>query len=150
VPAARLVLVGDGPERSALERRAAALGIEGRVDFRGALPHDAALRVVAGARAALLSSSWENMPHSVVEALSVGVPVVATAVGGVPEVVRHEENGLLVAAGDAAALAEAMQRVVTDDDLRGWLAAAAKGSVERLDRETIYTRLEEILAAAAS
>jgi glycosyltransferase involved in cell wall biosynthesis len=150
VPDARLVLVGEGPERSALERRASELGIEGRVEFRGALPRDAALRVVAGARAALLSSSWENMPHSAVEALSVGVPVVATAVGGVPEIVRHEENGLLVAADDAAALAEAMQRVVTDDDLRGWLAAAAKGSVERLDRETIYSRLEEILAAAAS
>ncbi len=97
VPAARLVVVGDGPERAELERRASASDANGRIEFLGTRSRHEALAIVAGARAALLSSDWENLPHSAVEALSVGVPVVATAVGGVPEVVRDDENGLLVA-----------------------------------------------------
>lgn len=144
VEGARLVVVGDGPDRAALERLAG-----DRVEFRGALPRDDALRVVAGAEAALLSSAWENLPHSSVEALSVGVPVVATAVGGVPEVVRDGENGLLVPARDPDALAAAMRRLLDEPGLRDRLAAGAKPSVEALSSETVYTRLEAILAAAA-
>jgi glycosyltransferase involved in cell wall biosynthesis len=150
VPDARLVLVGDGPERSVLERRATELGVAERVEFRGALPREQALRVVAGARAAVLSSVWENLPHAAVEALSVGVPVVATAVGGVPEVVRDEENGLLVAPNDAEALAGALHRMLVDDELRGGLAASAVRSVAAIDRDTVYGRLEQILADAAT
>jgi len=149
VPEARLVLVGDGPERSGLERRAAELGVTDRVEFRGSLARDEALRVLAGSRAALLTSAWENLPHAAVEALSVGVPVVATAVGGVPEVVRDQENGLLVPPNDADALAAAMRRILDETELRDWLAAAAKPSVAELARDTIYGRLEEILAEAA-
>ena len=70
VPEARLVLVGDGPDRAELEQLAAASAAAGRIAFRGSLPRDDALRVVAGAEAGLLSSDWENLPHSAVEALS--------------------------------------------------------------------------------
>lgn len=149
VPAARLLLVGDGPERASLEHRAAELGLDGRVTFLGSRPRDEALRLLAGADAALLSSDWENLPHSAVEALSVGTPVVSTAVGGVPEVVRDGVNGLLVPAGSPAALAAAVAEVLGNTDLRGRLAAAARPSVERLDRDAIYGRLEEILKAVA-
>ena len=75
--------------------------------FVGALPRDRVLRRLAGAHAALLPSLWENLPHAAVEALSVGTPVVATSVGGVPEVVRDGVNGLLVPPGDVASLAGA-------------------------------------------
>jgi glycosyltransferase involved in cell wall biosynthesis len=150
VPEARLVLVGDGPERSALERRAADLGVGDRVEFRGPLPRGDALRIVAGSRAALLSSAWENLPHAAIEALSVGVPVVATAVGGVPEVVRDQENGLLVPPNDAEALATAMRRILEEDELRDWLAAAARPSVAALSRDAVYGRLEQILVEAAA
>jgi glycosyltransferase involved in cell wall biosynthesis len=84
-----------------------------------------------------------------VEALAVGTPVVSTAVGGVPEVVRDDENGLLVPARDAAALAEALQRVLGDDALRDRLAAAAKPSVAAIGRDAVYGRLEQILLEAA-
>ena len=70
------------------------------------------LRILYAADAALLSSRWENFPHLVVEALAVGTPVIATAVGGVPEVVRDGENGLLVPAGDPDALAAAIRRLL--------------------------------------
>jgi glycosyltransferase involved in cell wall biosynthesis len=145
-----LVLVGDGPERAHLERRARQLELDGRVRFVGALPRADALRYLAGARAAVLSSAWENLPHAAVEALAVGTPVVATAVGGVPEVVRDGENGLLVGAHDAHALAGAIRRVVDDAHLRDTLAASARRSVAAIGREEIYTRLEEILAEAAA
>ena len=144
VPTARLVLVGDGPERADLERAAGE-----RVEFRGALSRDEALRTVAGAEAALLSSDWENLPHSAVESLSVGVPVVSTAVGGVPEVVRDGENGLLVPPGRPEELAAAMRRVLEEPGLRARLAAQAKPSVEAISSEAIYGRLEALLAEAA-
>lgn len=149
VPEARLVVVGDGPDRAALEQEAARSAAAGRIDFRGSLSRDDALRVVAGAEAGLLSSAWENLPHSAVEALSVGVPVVATSVGGVPEVVRDGENGLLVPPGRPDDLAAAMRRVLDEPGLRGRLAAAAQPSVEAISSEAIYGRLEALLIEAA-
>jgi glycosyltransferase involved in cell wall biosynthesis len=150
VPEARLELVGDGPERAELESRVTASGLDGRVSFHGAQPRQAVLAHLAGARAAVLSSAWENLPHAAVEALSVGTPVVSTAVGGVPEVVHDGENGLLVPANDTTAFADALRRVVTDDALRAKLAAAAKPSVAAIGREAVYTRLEQILLEATA
>jgi glycosyltransferase involved in cell wall biosynthesis len=149
VPEARLVVVGDGPERGALERLAAELGLDGRVSFRGSLPREEALRLLAGAEGALLSSDWENLPHAAVEALSVGTPVVSTAVGGVPEVVRDGENGLLVPPGSPEALAGAVGRLLGEEGLRTSLAAAARASVARLARDDVYGRLEAVLLEAA-
>ena len=149
VPSARLQLVGDGPERERLVRLARDLGLADRVVFAGALPRDRVLRRLAGARAAILPSLWENLPHAAVEALSVGTPVVATAVGGVPEVVHDDVNGLLVPPGDPHALAGAIARIVEDSALRARLAAAAQPSVEAIGREPTYARLEQILLEAA-
>lgn len=150
VPAARLVVVGDGPERNAWQRHAADSPADGRVEFRGALPRDDALEVVAGATAALLSSDYENLPHSAVEALSVGVPVVATAVGGVPEVVHDGRNGLLVQPGRPGELAAALRRLLDEPGLRDRLAAGAKPSVEAISSEAVYGELERLLAEAAA
>jgi glycosyltransferase involved in cell wall biosynthesis len=150
VPGARLLLIGDGPERASLEALTRTLGLVDRVEFAGPLPRDRVLAALAGARAAVLSSEWENLPHAAVEALAVGTPVVATAVGGVPEVVHDDVNGLLVPAGNVDAFATALRRVLEDDALRDRLAAAAQPSVAAIGREPIYTRLEAILAEAAS
>ena len=149
VPEARLLLVGDGPERSHLVGLVREAGLESRVEFVGAKPRSEVLSLFAGAQAALLPSTWENLPHAVVEALSVGTPVVATAVGGVPEVVQDGQNGLLVPPGDAPALAGAMRRLL-DPGLRDRLAAAARPSVAAIGRERIYARLEQIILEAAA
>ncbi len=91
------------------------------------------LRLFRAADASVLPSAWENFPHTVVEALAVGCPVIATAVGGVPEVVRDGENGLLVPPGDAAALAAAIERFFGD-------ASCASGCAAPLrDRSTGYS-----------
>jgi glycosyltransferase involved in cell wall biosynthesis len=149
VPKAHLTIVGDGPDRARLEERAAASPGRERISFRGALPRAEAIAVLAGADACVISSAWENFPHAAVEALAVGVPVVATAVGGVPEIVHDGENGLLVPAGSADALAVALRRVVDENGLRGRLAGAARRSVEPLTAERVYGRLEAILAEVA-
>jgi glycosyltransferase involved in cell wall biosynthesis len=144
-----LVIAGAGDEVQQLERRAAELGLDGRVRFVGPQPRERVLELFRAADAALLSSSWENFPHTVVEALAVGTPVVATATGGVAEVVRDGENGLLVAPGDAEALAGAVQRYFSDAELRARLREAAAPSVADYSAERIYGRLEDVLLAAA-
>jgi glycosyltransferase involved in cell wall biosynthesis len=150
VPEVELVLAGDGDERAVLESRARELGLDGRVRFLGSLPRDQVLVLLRSADAALLSSAWENFPHTLVEALAVGTPAIATAVGGVREIVTDGENGLLVPPGDPAALAGAIRRFLDDPDLRARLTEAAATSAQRFSAERIYGRLEEILAGAAA
>lgn len=150
VPGARLALVGDGPEREGLERLTLDLGLADRVEFLGSVPRHMVLGYLSAARAAVLSSAWENLPHAAVEALSVGTPVVSTAVGGVPEVVRDGENGLLVPVGDVQALAGALQKMLDDDALHDRLAAGAQPSVAAMGRDATYARLEGFLAEAAA
>jgi glycosyltransferase involved in cell wall biosynthesis len=150
VPEVDFVLAGDGDERAALEQRAQELGLDGRVRFLGSLPRDEVLALFRRADAALLSSAWENFPHTLVEALAVGTPAIATAVGGVTEIVTDGENGLLVPSGDPAALAAAIRRFLADDQLRARLTAAAEPSAQRFSAERIYGRLEQILISAAA
>jgi glycosyltransferase involved in cell wall biosynthesis len=145
-----LLIAGDGPDLPCLRRRVAELGLDGRIRFLGPLERNEVLALFRAADASLLTSSWENFPHTVVEALAVGTPVIATSVGGVPELVRDGENGLLVPAGDTEALAVAIRRVTGEPALRERLAAAAAPSVESLRPETVYSRLEEILRRAAA
>jgi len=140
-----LLVAGDGPERAMLERRAAEPDLAGRVRFAGALARDEVLTLFRAADAALLTSTWENLPHSVLEALAVGTPVVATAVGGVPEVVRDGANGLLVPAGDVAAIAAAIDRLAGDEALRATLAANAAGSVAELDEPHLLERIVRLI-----
>ncbi len=148
VPRARLLVIGDGEERTELERRARSLGLNGRVAFRGSRPRAEVLAALAGAHAAILSSDWENHPHAAVEALAVGTPVVATAVGGVPELVHDGVNGLLVAPGQPEALAAAMGRLVDEPGLRERLASAAGDSLAGLDAASVYGRIETLLELA--
>jgi len=137
-----LLVAGDGPDRAALERL-------GHARFLGPLTRERVLELFSAGDAALLSSSWENFPHSVVEALAVGTPVIATRTGGVAEVVVDGENGLLVEPGDVDALAAAIDRFVADDALAAHLRASAAASVAAYSAESIYGRLEQILREAA-
>ncbi|MBA3787777.1 MAG: glycosyltransferase family 4 protein [Actinobacteria bacterium] len=150
LPDVSLLLAGDGPERERLERRAGQLDLGERVHFLGPRTRFEVLELFRAADASVLSSAWENFPHTLVEALAVGTPVVATAVGGVPEIVRDGENGLLVPPGDPLALAAALRRYLEDPELQERLRSAAAPSVEHLRPERIYGRLEELLTQVAS
>jgi glycosyltransferase involved in cell wall biosynthesis len=139
-----LLVAGDGEERVRLAARAPA-----NVRLLGSLDRRGVLELFRAADAALLSSAWENFPHALVEALAVGTPVLATSVGGIPEIVVDGENGLLVPAGDAGALADAVRRLFADADLRARLTAAAAPSVERFAPARTVEQLEAILQKAA-
>jgi glycosyltransferase involved in cell wall biosynthesis len=142
-----LVLAGEGDGAAGLRRRAEALG--DRVRFLGPLARDEVLELFAAADASVLSSAWENLPHAVLESLAVGTPVLATAVGGVPEIVEDGVNGLLVPAGDRGAFARAVGRFAADPALRTELRAGARASVERFAPERVYAELEAILRSVA-
>jgi glycosyltransferase involved in cell wall biosynthesis len=144
-----LVLAGDGGETDRMRALAQELGLDDRARFLGAQPRATVFELLAAADAALLSSSWENFPHIVVEALAVGTPVISTNVGGVGEIVRDGVNGLLVEIGDVDGLAAAIERYLGDEKLQERLRAAATESIERFAPEGIYGRLEQILARAA-
>ena len=148
VEGVQLFVAGEGDERERLERQVHELDLGGRVRFLGAQPRARVLELFAAADAALLSSSWENFPHSVVEALAVGTPVIATAAGGVGEVVRDGDNGLLVAPDDAPALADAIERYFADEELRARLRAAAAPSVVKYAPDRVFDRLEQKLLEA--
>jgi glycosyltransferase involved in cell wall biosynthesis len=145
----RLVIAGDGPDRVPLEARARELGVEDRVRFLGAQPRERIVELFRAADATILTSSWENFPHTVVEALAVGTPVLAMEAGGVGEVVRDGENGLLVPAGDTDALADALRRYFSDAVLRERLRARARPSVEPYSPERLFAELEATLARVA-
>jgi glycosyltransferase involved in cell wall biosynthesis len=130
-PTARMTIAGSGPQESELKRLAAELGMAERVRFAGRLDRDAVAALLHSADLSLNPSLADNMPNSVLEALAAGVPVVSTAVGGVPFVVEHERTALLVPPGDAEAMAAAMQRVLDDASLRARLCAAGLAEAER-------------------
>jgi glycosyltransferase involved in cell wall biosynthesis len=132
-----LLAAGDGEERAELSGA--------RVRLLGALPRERVLELFAASDAAVLSSSWETFSHMLVEALSVGTPVIATRVGGVPEIVEDDVNGLLVPPDDPAALADAIRRFFADDSLRSRLTAAAAPSVARFAPKAVFDTLEETL-----
>src|SRR6187431_1214084 len=104
--------------RRELELDGQVLVLAGRLRFLGSVPRETVLRLFRAADASVLPSAWENFPHTVVEALAVGCPVIASAVGGVPEVVRDGENGLLVPPGDPVALGAAISRFFAEPGLR--------------------------------
>jgi starch synthase (maltosyl-transferring) len=124
-----LTLVGDGSERAALEAEAAALELAERVRFLGARSDVPALLPTFDLL--VLPSLYEGMPNVALEAMASGLPVVATAVGGTPEVVLHGETGLLVPPAEAAALAGALAALAVDPARRARLGAAGRARVER-------------------
>src|SRR5204862_1696003 len=132
VPEARLVVVGDGPERAALERLAAELSLAERVRFEGW--REDARRYLTTFDVFVLPSRFEGFPLAVVEAMLARLPVVASAVGSVPEAVREGKTGLLVPPEEPAALAVALQRLLAAPSLR--LRLGDQGRALALDRFT--------------
>ena len=149
-PDVSLVLAGEGPYLERLRELARSMPLDSRARFLGPQPRQAVFELLRAADAALLSSSWENFPHMVVEALAVGTPVLATDVGGVTEILRDGENGLLVPMNDPDALAGAIRRYFDDEALQERLRAATVASVARFAPDAIYARLEALLEEAAS
>lgn len=122
----RCVVIGDGPCRPELESLRARLELETAVEMPGAASQKEIVNWWQQADVGVLTSDNEGMPVSLMEAAACGVPVVATAVGGVPELVEQGVTGLLAQRGDAAALAGALAALLTDASLRARMSLAAR------------------------
>jgi glycosyltransferase involved in cell wall biosynthesis len=125
LPDLRVSIAGSGPEREALERLSASLGLANVVRFTGRLETAEIANLYRDADLLLNPSRADNTPNSLLEAAACAVPIVTTNVGGVPYLVEHGRTAWLVPADSAGEMAEAMRRVLDDAELRQRLCAAA-------------------------
>jgi len=146
-PNARFLIVGEGPAAGSLAEQIAQLDLKGVVHLAGF--HQDVPSILSAADLFVLPSHMEGLPNAVLEAFAAGLPVVASAVGGLPEAVEHERTGLLVPPGDAPALAAAVCRLLREPQFarlvarQGSQAAREKFSLQRVAR--IYAALYEEL-----
>ncbi len=129
--ACRVVLAGDGPERRALEALCARLGVADRVTFLGEVAHDRVPAVLQEMDVFAMPSTWEGFGVAAVEAQAMELPVVASWVHGIPDVVAHGQTGFLTPPGDARALAAAIAALARDRELRVEMGRNGRRFVER-------------------
>jgi colanic acid/amylovoran biosynthesis glycosyltransferase len=125
-----LVLVGDGPDRRRIERHTAALGLKDRVRLLGLLPEHQTLSEVAQSDLLVLASFMEGLPVVLMEAMALGVPVIAPRLAGVPELVQEGVHGLLFAPSNWSELSDALGKLLTDRALREQLGSRGRAKIE--------------------
>ncbi|MEQ1700260.1 MAG: glycosyltransferase family 4 protein [Ilumatobacteraceae bacterium] len=149
LPDVQLTLVGDGPDREALQRRADELGLAGAVHFPGYANSEQVRDHLAAADVFVLPSFFEGIPVSLMEAMASGVPVVASNLPGIAELVADGASGHLVPAGDSAALAARLVELLADHDLRTRMGAAGRATVAaEFSLEHEAARLHGLLVTA--
>jgi len=149
IDGAGLVIVGDGPERSRLEDLARANNLNDRVYFAGQKSREETYGLMAACDIFVLNSSYEGFPHVVLEAMFAGLPVVATAVGGTPELVRDGENGVLIAPSATGTLANILLKLLSSSEERLRLAQGAWRTTQRFPRSVMFETTENMLRASS-
>jgi glycosyltransferase involved in cell wall biosynthesis len=148
---ARCRIIGEGPLREELEAQVKSVGLDGSVELLGALPHDAVLHHYAEAAVFTLpcvvasDGDRDGIPNAILEAMAAGIPVVSTPTSGIPEVVRDDDTGLLVPVADRTALADALERLVRDPELRERLGGSGRAFV--VDAFDVRRNAERFLEA---
>ncbi|MGQ0712237.1 MAG: glycosyltransferase family 4 protein [Gemmatimonadaceae bacterium] len=145
VPALRALMVGEGPLRSDVEAEAARLGLDRALVLTGFRTD--ADELLAAAHVATLSSAEEGMGSVLLDAMAFGVPIAATSAGGIPEVVTHEQTGLLSPPRDAQALAENVVRLLSDHSRAASISARARERVKDFSADRMVERTLEVYAS---
>jgi glycogen(starch) synthase len=140
-PSAQVLLVGDGPERKALEPESKRIGIADRVHFVGFLAHERLPAVLVHADLLVLPSIYEELGTVLLEAMQPGLPIVASKTGGIPDVIEDGVNGLLVPPCNPGALARAIDRLLADRDLARRLSEEARQRAKDYDWEVLAERV---------
>ena len=131
----RCRIIGEGPDRKSLEKSIKRLGLEGVVELPGAMTQEELIAVYRQATIFALpchvdeDGDRDGIPNVLVEAMAIGVPVVSSAISGIPELIANGKHGLLVPARAVEALAWALARLIGDGALRAWLARKARATV---------------------
>jgi glycosyltransferase involved in cell wall biosynthesis len=144
----RLRLVGEGPLRPDLEARILALDLAGTVTLEGAWPRERVWAEYRKADLFVLSSVSEGSPFVILEAMAAGLPVLAPALHGIPEMIRDGRDGLLFETGSADSLAEGLERLLGDAALRQRLGSAAEAAANDFDHSRSVGRFRESLFAS--
>jgi glycosyltransferase involved in cell wall biosynthesis len=145
-PGWTLVVVGGGPQAAELDARARRLNAS--VRFTGALPRAELSRQVRRATVFALNTSFENFPHMLLEAMYGGVPVVATRIGGIPELIEDGKEGILVRPDDKRELGAAISRLVSDRGLRDVIVANARIKARRFSVDRMVDGVMEVCREA--
>jgi colanic acid/amylovoran biosynthesis glycosyltransferase len=145
-----LTFIGSGPLEQLLRDQIAAVGMGAHADLRGELSADAVRQELEQSDLFCLTSFAEGLPVSIMEAMAIGVPVVATAIAGIPELAVNGETALTVAPGNEEQLADAVATALNDCDLRAKIILAARKKVEEAhDRARNSRQLYDLFAEAA-
>jgi colanic acid/amylovoran biosynthesis glycosyltransferase len=151
LPNATLTIAGDGPDRRLLESQSQQLSLAARVRFAGYQTPDQIRALLAQADLFVMTSFAEGVPVVLMEAMAAGVPVIATRIAGIPELIADGQSGLLVPPGDADSTARAIASLLNDPALRSRFAAAARATVEKdFNLHTESRWLNTILTSALS
>jgi glycogen synthase len=141
MPSVSVVLVGDGPERPGLERLVSRLRLSRRVHLVGFVPHGQVAGLLGASDVLAMPSRYEELGTALLEGMQAGLPIVASATGGIPQVIEHGRTGLLVPPGDPEALAAALMRILRDRTLAARLGAAASREAARYDWSQLARRV---------
>jgi len=144
IPDARLILVGDGEERGNLEALSVQLGVQKSVQFVGVVPHEKVHTYMQHADAFVLPSLSEGFPGVILEAMACGLPVIATRVGGIPDIIIPDYNGYLIEVKDTENLANKIILLLQDEVLQKKLSGNNRNLVKKYTWETVIAELEKI------
>jgi glycosyltransferase involved in cell wall biosynthesis len=145
IPNLRLLIIGEGPERSRLLAQIDQLGLKDVVVLMHRQPQTVLLNHVRAADLFVLNSSYEGFSHLLLEVMAIGTPLVATRVGGNPELIEDRESGLLVPVRDGEALTTAMVSVLNDTALSSKLVANGRSRVQSFSEERMISELEAVM-----
>ncbi|MFQ5923242.1 MAG: glycosyltransferase [Anaerolineales bacterium] len=147
----KCVLAGGGPLRMDTQAKSDALGLQGAISYPGELDRDEVRSLLTEADMFVLASAWEGQPRSVMEAMAAGLPIVATNVNGINELVVDGETGLLVPPGDTAAMASAIAKLLRDQEIRLEMGRRGRLRIEaEYDIRSTTNRLETFYGRVAS
>jgi glycosyltransferase involved in cell wall biosynthesis len=144
-PELKLCIIGGGPLEQELRSKAAGLGMENRVVLTGPLPQPQLHKNMAGSDMFVLNTAYEGLPHIVIEAMHFRLPVIATRIGGNPEVIRPGRNGLLVEYDNRAEIKSAIQEYLTQPDKARGMAEQAYSDLNKFSRESMVKNTAQFL-----
>ena len=147
---AQILIVGDGPDRRRLEHDIRTLGLTDRVQITGFVAHDRIPAVLAHVDMLVMPSVYEELGSALVEGLQAGLPIVATRVGGIPDVIEHDDTGVLVDPGDPRALAAAIDDLLDDPRRAAELARRARNAARRYDWDVLARSVHNLYLTLTS
>lgn len=141
----RLLIVGDGPEKNSLTELTQTLNLTAQIHFLGQLEREQVLAYLRASDLFVLNSDTEGFSHVILEAMMVGAPLIATNVGGNPELVRHQVNGLLIPPGSLEELETQIDRMLQDAQLREQLAVGGRRTGQTFSYDALYQQTVQVL-----